>query len=147
MKDYQINYATNTVKVSGKFAEKAQNRKNEEHETMEWLRKEFKVVYTTRTRSKTANHNKGLTYANMEKYIGIFDNRDELLENFRKAKEASCVQKNKFQYVKNWFVTQFPDYEKIPQFSLVSNVIPVDIELMKKIEEDLKKAKEESKSA
>ena len=76
----------------------------------------------------------------METYINVFDNRDELLIAFNRVKGLSAVQKSKYQFVKSWFVEQFPDYDKLPSFSLVNNAIPLKTELMERVIEEAMKS-------
>lgn len=141
MRDYKVDFAANTVTVTKAFAEKANQINTEEYKTLMQLKKDFPgidVVYKTRRRSTNVNANKGLTYMNMESYINVFDNRDELLNAFKLVKKLSVVQKNKFLFVKAWFVAQFPDYDKVPSFSLVDNVIPLNAKLLDKAVEESK---------
>ena len=51
----------------------------------------------------------------MEDYIKLYENSQELLKIFALIKAASKIQKNKFGYVFNWFIKQFPDYEELPK--------------------------------
>lgn len=50
----------------------------------------------------------------MEDYIKLYDNADELLKMFTLVKAVSKIQKNKFKYVYNWFIAQFPNYTELP---------------------------------
>ena len=139
MTGYKINFAANTVTVTKSFADKANRIDTEEYKTMMKLRKDFpdiEVVYKSSARSKGNSVNKGLTYANMEQYINAFDNRKDLLKAFDLIKQLSSVQRNRYQFVKSWFVAQFPNYREIPQFSLVDNVVPLNIKLMEKVVEE-----------
>ena len=141
MKDYKINFSANTVTVTKVFAEKANRMDTNEYKILTQLKKDFPniaIIYNIRSGSKNAS--KGLTYKNMEKYINAFDNRDELLKAFRLVKQLSSVQKNKYQFVKSWFVAQFPDYDKLPTFSLMDNVIHLNIGLMEKVMDEEKQS-------
>ena len=143
MRDYKVDFTTNTVTVTKAFAEKANQINTSEYKTLMQLKKDFpgiEVVYKTRNRSSKSNANKGLTYANMEKYINIFDNRDELLDAFRLVQQLSVVQKSKFQFVKAWFVAQFPDYDKVPSFSIVDNVVPLNAKLVEQAMDEARRS-------
>ena len=84
------------------------------------LRADFptmQIIRKTRRAPKTANPNRNLTYANMEKYMSVFKNAAELLEQFKIVKTMSKGQPNAYNYVKGWFVKQFPDYKALPDFT------------------------------
>ena len=53
---------------------------------------------------------KNLSYANMEKYISVFQNADELLAQFEVVKTCSQEQPSPYKFVRDWFETQFPKY-------------------------------------
>lgn len=56
-----------------------------------------------------------MTYTKMENYIKLYENADELLERFSVVKEVAKIQKSKLGFVYNWFVTQFPNYDEMPE--------------------------------
>ena len=60
--------------------------------------------------------NKNLTYKNMISYIKTLNNSEELLNNFQVVKERSHGKPSPYKYVKDWFVSQFPNYSSIPEF-------------------------------
>ena len=84
------------------------------------LRADFptmKIIRKSRRSPKTANPNRNLTYANMEKYMSVFKNAAELREQFEIVKTMSKGQPSAYNYVKGWFVSQFPDYKALPDFT------------------------------
>ena len=46
---------------------------------------------------------KNLTYANMETYINVLENKDALLAEFNRQKKLAVIAKNPYRYVLNWF--------------------------------------------
>ena len=56
-----------------------------------------------------------MTYTKMENYIKLYENADELLERFSVVKEVAKIQKSKLGFVYNWFITQFPNYDEMPE--------------------------------
>lgn len=117
MKDYKMNLATNTLTISREFARKATESPNSrECQIITHCRSlcpNLKIAYYTRKNSKTKAYN-SLTYKKMEDYIKLYDNADELLKMFTLVKAVSKIQKNKFKYVYNWFIAQFPNYTELP---------------------------------
>ena len=75
------------------------------------------AYYTNRkTSTRKSNSTKGLTYTKMENYIRLYENRDELLNMFYKVRSLSQIQSSPYHFVCNWFFSQFPDYDCIPEF-------------------------------
>jgi hypothetical protein len=52
----------------------------------------------------------------MEKHIRAYDNSAELLEVFETVKALSKPAASPYKFVADWFVEQFPDYDKAPTF-------------------------------
>ncbi|MCL2375612.1 MAG: hypothetical protein FWC82_03730 [Firmicutes bacterium] len=126
MEKYKINFATETVTISQDFAKKANVITTEEYEFLRKLTTDYpnmKVIYKKHRSPKKSNSNKGLTYDNMRRYMNTFDNSDELTEMFLKVIEKSAPQKNKYQYIKKWFLAQFPNYREIPPYDSPSQII------------------------
>lgn len=62
----------------------------------------------------------------MEKYIRLYENANELLLAFSTVKAIAEVQQNKYEFVYRWFVSQFPNYNELPELEngkLVAKVI------------------------
>ena len=118
MKDYRMNFATRTLTISKEFASKAISSPNaRESSIIEQCRSlcpDLKIAYLTRKPSKSKPYG-GMTYAKIENYIKLYENAPELLKMFNLVKEVAKIQKNKFRFVYNWFITQFPDYEEMPE--------------------------------
>ena len=116
---YKIDFVNNTLNMSKVFEEALNNPASEEYKLLKQLRADFpgiQIVRKTRRPSKTARPNKNLTYANMEKYMSVFENADELLTQFRVVKTCSLQQPSPYKFVLDWFKIQFPDYKKEPDF-------------------------------
>lgn len=112
---YKILFDTNTVIMNHKFAAAAAEYGTKENKLMKEIRADFpgmtEVVVSGRVQT-TAKANHRLTYENMEKYIRVYENADELLEVFKTVKTASVALASPYKYVCDWFKAQFPDYKK-----------------------------------
>lgn len=116
---YKIDFANNTLTMTKTFEAAANEYGSEEYKLLQKIRADFpgiEIIRKTRRPSKTARPNKNLTYANMEKYMSVFKNAAELLAQFEIVKTCSQKESNPYQYVKEWFVTQFPNYKELPDF-------------------------------
>lgn len=118
MKYAKMNFATRTLTISKDFADLALAPNSEEANYMQHCRSlcpDLKIAYRTHAKSKSTNPYKGMSYKKMENYIRLYENADELLKEFCIVKAVSQIQKNKFQFVYNWFMAQFPHYDELPE--------------------------------
>ena len=114
--NYKMNFATNTLTITKDFEKKAMIPNSEESTLLlhlQSLRPNLKIAYKM---NRTNNRNtKGLTYTKMEKYIRLHENANDLLIAFSTIKEVGRTQNNAYNFVYNWFMTQFPDYGEMPE--------------------------------
>ena len=118
-KGYKINFATNTLVMNYKFYAASQEYGTDENNLVKAILADFptlSVVVKAGRDVKTANKNKRLTYANMEKHISAYENSADLLDVFETVKALSKTAASPYKYVTDWFVVQFPDYKKAPVF-------------------------------
>ena len=116
IKGYEIDFKTNTIYMNFKFYEKvSKDIFSKEYEIYQKICKDFpqmKSVTRAGRKTKTCNANKRLTYANMESYIRVQSNADELMAAFVIAKEESKNKPSPYAFVRDWFVKQFPNYKE-----------------------------------
>lgn len=129
--NYKMNFATRTLTITKDFEKKAMIPNSEESTLLLHLQSvcpNLKIAYKS---SNSNNRNtKGLTYAKMERYIRLHENVNELLIVFSTIKEIARTQNHAYNFVYNWFVTQFPDYGEIPEMrngKLVAEVLDYEL--------------------
>jgi hypothetical protein len=118
-KGYKILFAENTVIMNHKFAAAAAQCDTKEYDLMKIIRTDFpgmKEVVVSGRECHKAKPNHRLTYRNMETYISVYENAQELLEVFESVKAMSKATASPYKYVCDWFKAQFPDYKKTPLF-------------------------------
>ncbi len=139
---YKILFSDNTVIMNKKFAAAAAKYGTKENVLMKSIREDFpgmaEVVISGREQT-SARTNHRLTYENMEKYILVHENADELLEVFNTVKAASAPLASPYKYVCDWFKVQFPNYKKSVVFKDGSLTVapikaPENIEYKQKLE-------------
>jgi len=115
VRNYSFDIETNTLTVNNQFAENAYIPGKDEYNVFKQLREDFPGMTIIRKpdRKKAST---GLTYDKMERYISLYSNADELLPIFETVKMIGSTQKNPYQYTKNWFMKQFPDFYEMPTF-------------------------------
>ena len=119
IKGYEIDFTTNTLYMNYKFANAAKDVFSKEYEIYQKICNDFqniKVIVRAGRKAKTCNANKRLTYANMEEYISVQDNADELMAYLVMVQKESKKESSPYAYVRNWFVEQFPDYQECKVF-------------------------------
>lgn len=117
MKEYTIDIVTNTITLTKKFYEAAKDCTTNEHKLLMALKESYVgmnfEVRRVQTSYKRKNPNKGLTIAYMRKFVRImdFDN----LANFKavemEAAELSMNNAEKYIYIKDWFLENYPNYK------------------------------------
>ena len=116
---YKINFVTNTLTMNYKFHAASQEYGTEENKLVKEILNDFpslSVVVKAGREVKTPNKNKRLTYANMKKHIAAYENSAELLDVFDTVEALSKAAASPYKFVSDWFVAQFPDYDKAPTF-------------------------------
>ena len=119
IKGYEIDFTTNTLYMNHKFAEASSEYGTPEYKLLQNIRRDLpniKMVKRAGRKQTTCNASKRLTYANMEKYISVQDNADELMVFFEKAKVESKKEASPYAFVRDWFVKQFPNYQECKVF-------------------------------
>ena len=128
MTGYKINFAANTITITADFEAKANDPNTEQYRLLKQIQADYpaiKINRKTHRSPKACNPSKGLTYANMERYINVYENAAELLERFEEVKELAAAQTNSYKYVRTWFVAQFPNYKKLPDFTSINTNVAV----------------------
>lgn len=114
VKGYKLDFVNNVLVMNYTFTTEAQKFGTPEYKLLKAIQEDFphlKPVTVSGRKQKTPKQNKRLTYANMEKYLSVFDNSKELLAQFVKVKAASAASKSPYKYVCDWFKDQCPNYD------------------------------------
>ncbi len=113
IKGYKIDYQNNLFIMNLKFQKKAAEYGSAEYNIRKSVLADFPtmetVVRSGRTK-KAPRYNKNFTYDNMYLYLSIQENSKDLIEKFVEIKKQSKGQKSPYKFVKDWFVSVFPDY-------------------------------------
>lgn len=128
-KGYKIDFATQTLAMNYKFAAASKRFGSEEYNLVKSIKDDFpnlKIVTRAGRKITTPRKTKRFTYNNMEKYIRTFENSEELLAMFNLVKDRSATAKSPYKFVCDWFLMQFPDFEKFGEITDINTkVIPI----------------------
>lgn len=120
---YRIDHAKNTLFMNYKFSAAAEVYNSDEYNLVRDIKADYpniKVSIKSGREQKKPKENKRFKYENMKKHIECYSNSDELIAMFEKVKKMSAPMKSPYKYVCDWFLSQFPDYDKIPKFDVES---------------------------
>ncbi len=132
MNGYNFNALNNTLTISASFAKKASKVGSPEYCVIMKLRKDFPDLTIQQEAKKEGK--KGLTYAQMEDFIAMHRNADNLKAQFEKVKRLSRVQPMPYKYVKTWFDNRFPYFSDQPTFDADGFVVdPVTLTNVKEM--------------
>lgn len=140
---YKVDFVNNTFTMTKAFEEALNNPASEEYKLFQQLRADFPgltIIRKTRRSPKKARPTKNLTYANMEKYMSVFQNADELMAQFEVVKTCSLEQPSPYKFVRDWFETQFPKYKEQPDFSPNAPKV-IDLEAFQEKQKEKKEQK------
>ena len=69
--------------------------------------------------------------------MGVFQNADELLAQFKVVQECSKQQPSPYKFVLDWFKKQFPKYKELPDFGNNATKV-IDLAAFQKKQEEKK---------
>ena len=154
MNGYKIDFATNTITVTTKFAQAMNNPASTEYQTIVQIRNDFpdikiirkthatpKAYHTKSGESFRCNQFKNLTYENMERFISALPSSEAYQKECDFIKNtATKIQHNGYALVRKWFTAQFPEFRKNPLFYLTNKPTLVSgASLLSTVNEEVKK--------
>ena len=111
---YNFDPMSNTLTISTSFAKKASKVGSLEYNIILKMRRDFPNLTIQQEAKKEGK--KGLSFGQMEDFIALHRNAEELKSLFEKVKKLSRVQPMPYKYVKTWFEDRFPYYSDQPTF-------------------------------
>ena len=122
---YMVDHLSNTVTVTRKFFEASMVWGSEEDNQMEKFKQrgfsieiEQRKPRTEKSYSEKLKLGKTpmLTYAEMKSYIVKLDDAEEMVKEFEQIRDTAKERKNRISYVNQWFRSEFPNYDNVPEF-------------------------------
>ena len=118
-RNYKMDFTTNTLTITKGFEKKLLDPTSEEYKLLLRLKADFpglKITKAAPRRKKNPHPNARLTYDKMVKFLSCQANSAILLNEFTEVREYSKSQSNPYQFVRDWFLLNFPHYDAIPKF-------------------------------
>ena len=111
---YNYDALNNTLTISASFAKKASKVGSLEYNIILKMRRDFPNLTIQQVAKKEGK--KGLSFVQMENFIALHRNANELTAKFEKVKKLSRIQPMPYKFVKTWFEDHFPYYSDQPTF-------------------------------
>lgn len=113
---YKIDFATGIVTITKKFHKESQEFGSTAFNMMKELRSMGMQIVVREEKERKACPTR-LTYAQMEIFISCLDDAEKWLPIFEGVKEASVATKNRYNFVRQWFLKNFPDFTEEHSFT------------------------------
>ena len=122
---YAVNHLANKVVVTRKFFEASMVWGSEEDTLMETFKQRGFSIEIEQRKKRTeksyaeklkAGKTPMLTYAEMRSYIVKLDDAEEMVKEFDQIRETAKERKNRVAFVNQWFRSEFPNYDNVPEF-------------------------------
>ena len=115
MERIKIDYTNSEILVYKTFARKASIVGTPEYNTLNDIKANFagfKVKEHTLAKKKGKETYKGLTYAEMEKYIRNHRNSEMNMRIFNAKKALSKIHSIRYPAIKQWFLDTYPEVKE-----------------------------------
>ena len=121
---------TNTLTITKAFADALSNTDSAEYQLYRQIKADNPTVAVRKRTHKTSsgyvNQYKKLTYENMEAFIELLPQADELMRVYNYLRTcANLMCASPYKLVRTWFVEQFPLYNRNPLFYLTADVVVI----------------------
>ena len=122
---YMVDHLSNTVTVTRKFFEASMEWGSDEDTMMEKFKQRGFSIEIEQRKPRTeksyaeklkAGKTPMLTYAEMKSYIVKLDDAEEMVKEFEQIRDTAKERKNRISYVNQWFRSEFPNYDNVPEF-------------------------------
>ena len=118
---------TNTLTITKAFADALSNPDSAEYQLYRQIKADNPTVAVRKRTHKTSsgyvNQYKKLTYENMEAFIELLPQADELMRVYNFLRVSTNLCASPYKAVRSWFVEQFPLYNRNPLFYLTADVV------------------------
>lgn len=114
----KINYHSQVIEMTAKFAKAAAKFGSDEYKQLQEARKDYpnyKVVTVSRKATTQKETYKGLTYSYMESYIKAHDDEEkaimaeyEMLRGLSQEAQEALAEPCSYIEIKVWFLNKFP---------------------------------------
>ena len=106
---YSINWQTNTITMTKRFAEEANQYGSDAYNLLMDVKSKGFHITVRQSKPRKACPTR-VTFKQMETILSCMDYADERLEQLHAVMDAGKGQKNQYEYVRRWFLRNYPDF-------------------------------------
>lgn len=134
---YKINWQTGTITMTKRFAAEANQFGSEAYNSLiEARNKGFNIV--VRDSKPRAACPTRITFKKMETILSCMDYADERLAQLHAVMEAGKGQANQYEYVRKWFLENYPNFREIPKLNISNSIVAPRVKALPEGVEPLK---------
>ena len=126
---YSINWQTNTITMTKKFAEEANQYGSEAYNLLMDVKSKGFHITVRQSKPRKACPTR-VTFKQMEITLYCMDHPDERLAELHAIMDAGKGQKNQYEYVRRWFLANYPHYREIPVLDADHRIIAPRLHLL-----------------
>lgn len=111
---YRLDWANNRMIVNHKFAQRAEAIGSQEYKLILQIQNDFpqiEICEESGRKISSSRRSKGLTYDYMRHVLSMLPEGKELLEEFNNKVLVIPDSKHRYQFARQWFISQVPDYK------------------------------------
>ena len=136
-KAYEINWSTNTITMTKKFAAEANKYGTEAYNMLMDVRSKGFHIVVKEAAPRMACPTR-ITFKQMETILSCMDYADERLEQLHAVMDAGKGQKNQYEYVRRWFLKNYPHFAEIPVLDTNCRLVAPRVTLLPEDTEPMK---------
>ena len=136
-KAYEINWSTNTITMTKKFAAEANQYGTEAYNMLMDVRSKGFHIVIKESKPRKACPTR-ITFKQMETILSCMTNADERLEQLHAVMDAGKGQKNQYEYVRRWFLENYPHFNEIPVLDSNCRIVAPRVKMLPEAAETLK---------
>ena len=133
---YSINWQTNTITMTKKFAAEANQYGSDAYNLLMDVKSKGFHINVRKTEPRKACPTR-MTFNQMETFISCLTDADERLEELHAVMDAGKGQKNQYEYVRRWFLANYPHYREIPVLDSNHRILAPRLHLLPEAAEKL----------
>ena len=134
---YNINWKTNTITMTKKFAAEAGEYGTEAYNMLMDVRAKGFHIVVRESKPRAACPTR-ITFKQMETILSCMDYADERLEQLHAVMDAGKGTKNQYNYVRRWFLRNYPNFNEIPVMDTNCRIVAPRVKLLPEDLETLK---------
>lgn len=133
---YTINWKTNTVSMTKKFASEASEYGTTAYDALMDLRKSGFRIEVRETPKRKACPTR-ITFAKMKQYLSRLTDADERIAEIDAIIAAGKAQKNQYEYVRQWFILNYPNFRDVnPLMNEKHQIVAPKLHLLPEAKDD-----------